>query len=632
MPQRTRNHLIEEESRLYFKQSLPSYWLCRDKHEDYGIDCEVEVFDDEGNPTGLVFWVQLKGTDSKDSSKIQKIYFEKDKIMQFQQYEIPVLIVRFATHNKTIYARWAGGLTAGRKAEKMIPTFFPKSTLWTEETISDVVYYLRNQLAIKQGKLSLPLPTFVEKSLEVDEASVPYENLIAVKACLSETEQYFVLRQNKRDAPLHLLVSHDTIFFNFSGIRLARMKVTFDKLGTEHRNDLIKHILTTFVSMLFEFGKTEIANEIIFQEDLLPVVLKDQEFLLNILPSLLRGNRFADTMMRLEKYIRHSEDDTMLVQLALKILLLQNRRTLPSNKLTVIEHFLVREFDFQISRKNEASSGAAAYNLAGHYKSMGMHVEAIKYYLLARRFSPFYKDAHYYYSDLAGSLFGYGKYKFAVWFYSKSINLGSDNSLVQALLADAFLHAGDYQKAVEAFDKYLHSNSEADNNEEWYLKHSMLKSLLHSGYDPHQKRNPQESDLFLAKGDYDKAIEADFLCEPAWYNLGVMESTSNNSTTAFVAFTFSALLYKADAEVWAQSFIHGLFASADMNFLVWIVRIAHFQVGQDFVDNIMRILKKNEIDGDQILEFIDKTIPDKCQPPMTVRVFFGEGIYEEIKL
>ena len=72
MGQRTRNHLIEDESRLFFKKSLPKFWVCRDKNDDYGIDCEVEIFDNKGNSTGLVFWVQLKGTDS-DKNKTIKI-------------------------------------------------------------------------------------------------------------------------------------------------------------------------------------------------------------------------------------------------------------------------------------------------------------------------------------------------------------------------------------------------------------------------------------------------------------------------------------------------------------------------------------------------------------------------------
>ncbi len=35
-----------------FRQLLPETWVFRDEHPDYGIDGEVEVFDDAANPTG----------------------------------------------------------------------------------------------------------------------------------------------------------------------------------------------------------------------------------------------------------------------------------------------------------------------------------------------------------------------------------------------------------------------------------------------------------------------------------------------------------------------------------------------------------------------------------------------------
>ena len=57
---RTRNHILEDKSRNIFNEIIPEKWVVRDKGKDYGIDCEVEIFDDYGNPTGIVFYVQLK--------------------------------------------------------------------------------------------------------------------------------------------------------------------------------------------------------------------------------------------------------------------------------------------------------------------------------------------------------------------------------------------------------------------------------------------------------------------------------------------------------------------------------------------------------------------------------------------
>ena len=86
MAQRTRNHILEDKSRSAFNEIIPETWVIRDKNKDYGIDCEVEIFDNLGNPSGLVFYVQLKATESKSPSKVKKVIFEFEKIYQFQSY------------------------------------------------------------------------------------------------------------------------------------------------------------------------------------------------------------------------------------------------------------------------------------------------------------------------------------------------------------------------------------------------------------------------------------------------------------------------------------------------------------------------------------------------------------------
>ncbi|MCU0405365.1 MAG: DUF4365 domain-containing protein [Ignavibacteriaceae bacterium] len=91
---RTRSHIIEDESRVEFKRILPESWVCRDKNIDYGIDNEVEIFDSNGNPTGKLFWVQLKATDSEDESIIRNITLTKSKLIQFKNYDISVLLAR----------------------------------------------------------------------------------------------------------------------------------------------------------------------------------------------------------------------------------------------------------------------------------------------------------------------------------------------------------------------------------------------------------------------------------------------------------------------------------------------------------------------------------------------------------
>ena len=73
MAQRPRSHVLETESRQAFEAAMPSRWVYR-KH-DYGLhfDGAVEVFTPDGNETGLMFFEQLKATDTADLKRALKI-------------------------------------------------------------------------------------------------------------------------------------------------------------------------------------------------------------------------------------------------------------------------------------------------------------------------------------------------------------------------------------------------------------------------------------------------------------------------------------------------------------------------------------------------------------------------------
>lgn len=73
MPKRPAKHQIEDQSRARFRLLLPEAWVFRDITPDYGIDGEVEIFDDTGKSTGLSFLVQLKASESKSKDQRRRV-------------------------------------------------------------------------------------------------------------------------------------------------------------------------------------------------------------------------------------------------------------------------------------------------------------------------------------------------------------------------------------------------------------------------------------------------------------------------------------------------------------------------------------------------------------------------------
>ena len=79
---RSRSHILEEESLFELKRIMPNEWVIREKPKDYGVDVEIEIFSAGGSYTGLVFWIQLKGTDSKNDKDHKSIRMSVKKIRQ----------------------------------------------------------------------------------------------------------------------------------------------------------------------------------------------------------------------------------------------------------------------------------------------------------------------------------------------------------------------------------------------------------------------------------------------------------------------------------------------------------------------------------------------------------------------
>ena len=109
MAKRPRSHQLEDESITAFRAARPSGWPVRKKDDDYGIDLEVEIFDEEETSTGLLFFVQLKATDAATERKIS---LDREYLQDICQYDSPTIIVRYFARDGRLYWAWAADLLA----------------------------------------------------------------------------------------------------------------------------------------------------------------------------------------------------------------------------------------------------------------------------------------------------------------------------------------------------------------------------------------------------------------------------------------------------------------------------------------------------------------------------------------
>jgi hypothetical protein len=102
---RTKSHQIDTKAQRILLSQLPTNWVKREQHPDYGIDYEIEVFQDEQS-TGIWFRIQLKGKEKyRETEDSIAISFETDKIKYYLS-KVPFPVFLFVVHVRKEEIHW----------------------------------------------------------------------------------------------------------------------------------------------------------------------------------------------------------------------------------------------------------------------------------------------------------------------------------------------------------------------------------------------------------------------------------------------------------------------------------------------------------------------------------------------
>src|SRR3990172_8311003 len=136
MPMRPRSHQLEDESWKAFHKAVPSHWVVRKSQPDYGIDGEVEIFDESGASTGLIFFIQLKATDETNKKKALCLRLPITIVDYYKALQLPVLLIKYHAPTEQIYIKWASeiDLYYTRGKSKSVNIHFFEESLWSKDT------------------------------------------------------------------------------------------------------------------------------------------------------------------------------------------------------------------------------------------------------------------------------------------------------------------------------------------------------------------------------------------------------------------------------------------------------------------------------------------------------------------
>lgn len=420
MPKRPRSHQLEEESRRKFRESIPSQWVIRRSDPDYGIDEQVEVFDESGSATGILFLVQLKGTDSPNLRDALSVPLPIETLRYYRSLDLPVMIVSYHTATNTLFWRWTHEFAVRRdqRTKKTLTFSIPKENGWTAETPQRVRSDLETFRRLKSSELSLP----IEFELKFDEATINGTPVILIESALQEAlKPLSSLIGLTSTIPLGahptLTVGSKTLAANLAGLSSVRFRPTQEYSSGEVTAVLPYDLLFVAAVLFDRCGHADIAAQI-FSKCLYKSHFRfSPSMFFNAMGVFVRAGRISDALSLSERFLEDAQEG-FLAEMSLLPVLVADK---PLNSAEDQFYLHLRRLIIERCEKagNIRAAAAEHYNLGNYLRSKGRtHSKAaFKHYRLAARRDPGYRKRPYFWQDLGGVLFDLERFLFAATAY-----------------------------------------------------------------------------------------------------------------------------------------------------------------------------------------------------------------------
>lgn len=637
MPKRPKQHQLEDLSRVKFQICLPVNWVIRDKDKDYGIDCEVELFDEDENSTGLLFYVQLKATGSKKESDIFNIDLKIETLKYFKSLEIPVLLVRYSQYLDKIYIKWVNevDLTFAKENAKTFRIKIDKTDEWSKQSSKQIENDIKNVRILNSGFFNFPLTysiNFKEDNIQGFSSS---QFKIKLRNELNKYSDFLKYKPNDEDYLVNINLDKNILLVQPSILK----GVYFHNLAKRPRENFIEElsldILLSLSMCMAMVGQIDRCGKIIFDNDLDRRLIEIEELLLMLVPILLSSSYFENTISLINDALDNKENEIVLFPAIASFLIKSDTKI--KKRIALIENF----FKLQLKKAKKLNLNlliaTSYYNLGNFYNSKNRHKESINHYVAAKRYDANYLKRPYYYREIAGVCFEAGKFSYSVEFYKKSIMLGASNE-TKSLLGDALMFSGNYEEADKIFQEYIRFSEEP--KEEFLLKSILLKNIIDNKKINSQKRNRKQADKIAdnksSLSDIEKALNQDLLSSLAWFNLGIIKNNEANFQEATSCFAMCASINIWDIEAWISAFLAFVNSGKEGNLLIGslILKTAYWHNRDEFLIHLYGILEENSASDPEIIKIIDRIFAtdNKSQEKSAVLRVLDADEYQEIEL
>ncbi|GAA2123889.1 DUF4365 domain-containing protein [Glycomyces algeriensis] len=449
MPRRPREHVLETESELAFRKLIPATWVVREVLSDYGVDKEVEIFED-GQATGITFKVQLKGTDADFGDKSPFVRVKSSTLSYWLKLDSPVLIVLYCAKNDRVHARWAHSYDPHpRKFPKVSSTFkfSPKDRLSSKSHIrieSELAYVRAFRARSINGRVPVRL---VSRSITgVDTERLNFHLISIIRNC----DGVLSTDSNEDGTSIEVEVLKNEIAVTFPA-DIASM--TIHDIRNQYSGEEAPRILAADILLVISaiFARLGLASQTIEVLRYVPTsspLLKESELGCKLAEALIFADRLPDALPLIEVTSESPVDEIRDYATRLLGLIAMHRSVVDLNMdqhariLFLLERLAVIEEQLGNLRK----AGRTWYIIAQKHRAARDYERARDSFTRALETDRTYELRGYIFRERGAAFYELDELSSAEADYRRAIDVGGVPE-AQFLLALVLIEMGKYEEA-----------------------------------------------------------------------------------------------------------------------------------------------------------------------------------------
>lgn len=628
MPSRPRSHQLEEESIDRFRDLLPRAWVYRLKTPDYGIDGEVEIFEND-QTTGLGFLVQLRATDNPD--RADRVELACESLDYYLRCDQPVGVARYCSATQSFYWQWAAridGRVSRRADQKTVTYVYREEERWTKDTPQRIrrMVFTRRALATFPAGAALPVRLDLEQVPAGERYAVERAFVQAIadsdgtlRRCVNERED---LEVTIAPAPDYLSVRIDEV-----------TSISFDLPAPDAAAYV--HSALYGLARLLLVKKLARQAERIARLILARGVAHHHDGTAHAACMALAGDLPAMVELAIVNGL-HTPESPLHGAIALT---LSQAPQPAATRRAATETFFAASLE--AARPYGADNLAAVHYSIGNFSKHDSGLVGLRHFNRARHLRPAYLKTDYFLAELAGLLFETHRFNASVRAYAAARE--QDNSPRLAFLhGDALLLAGQLEEAHATLTGAAEALPSGSMLQEAELKAFSCGWLIETrGADPLPRHPMEAGTVWGAVGRNRGALEAivsqlDGLHPGARFDLGVLCANADDRTAAAHHFLLCAYAAPWNTDAWSNAAICAL-GLGKQPWLTAILTVGINRAGSGMYDSLREKLVSQQA-PDQLLQELDSAammILGEAEKPredaFTLRILNGDS-YETMMI